>query len=64
MFFSIVTDFKFGKHFKIMAITQLGNRLKHPVTADYERQWKFYRVFFIGTWHLESYNNFSKNKAK
>lgn len=52
MFWSLVTKFAIGKRFSIMAITQLGNRLKHPVTADYERQWQFYRVLLIGTWHL------------
>jgi hypothetical protein len=51
--YSLVTDFKLGKPFNIMAITQMGNRLKHPVTEDYERQWKFYRVLFIGIWHLD-----------
>jgi hypothetical protein len=53
MFWSLVTEFVIAKHFTIMAITQLGNRLKHPVTVDYDRQWNFYRVLVIGTWHLE-----------
>ncbi|GHU40437.1 hypothetical protein FACS1894190_07330 [Spirochaetia bacterium] len=52
MFWSLVTEFKIGKRFNIMAVTQLSNRLKHPVAADYDRQWKFYRVLVIGTWHL------------
>jgi hypothetical protein len=53
MFCSLVTEFQLGKCFNIMAITQFSNRLKHPVTEDYERQWKFYRVLFIGIWHLD-----------
>jgi len=53
MFCSLVTNFKFSKRFNLMVITQLSNRLKHPVTIDYERQWQKYRVLFICTWHLE-----------
>ena len=64
MFRSFVTNFKFSKRFNFMIITQLSNHLKHPVTIDYERQWKKYRVLFICTWHLESYNNFSKKQDK
>ncbi|GHU69868.1 hypothetical protein FACS189450_03400 [Spirochaetia bacterium] len=52
MFWSLVTEFAIGKRFNIMAVTQLSNRLNHPVAADYDRQWKFYRVAVIGTWHL------------
>jgi len=53
MLYSLFTEFKLGRNFNFIAITQLGNRLKHPITIDYERQWKFYRVLFIGTWSLE-----------
>ena len=53
MFWSFVTEFAIGKHFTIMAVPQLGNHLKHPVTADYERQWRFSRLLIIGTWHVE-----------
>jgi hypothetical protein len=53
MFWSLVAEFVIGRRFTIVAITQLGNRLKHPVTVDYERQWKFYRVLLVGTWHLD-----------
>ncbi|GMO61877.1 MAG: hypothetical protein Ta2A_08230 [Treponemataceae bacterium] len=52
MFWSFGAEFKIGKRFNIMAVTQVSNRLNHPVTADYERQWKFYRALVIGTWHL------------
>jgi len=53
MFCSLITEFKFSKRFNFMVINQLSNRLKHPVTIDYERQWEKYRVLFISTWHLE-----------
>jgi hypothetical protein len=52
MICSLVADFKIGKHFNLMALTQLRNFLNHPVTADHERQWKFYRTLLVGTWHL------------
>ena len=64
MFCSLVTDFKFSNHFNLMVISQLSNRLKHPVTIDYERQWQRYRVLFICSWRLESYNNSSKKQDK
>jgi len=54
MLCSLVTEFTLNRHFNIMAITQLGNRVIHPVTPDFDRQWKFYRVLFICIWHLES----------
>ena len=53
MFCSLIAEFKFSKRFNFMVINQLSNRLKHPVTIDYERQWEKYRVLFISTWHLE-----------
>jgi len=53
MFCSLVTEFKFSRRFNFMVITQLSNRLVHPVTIDYERQWQKYRVLFICTWRLE-----------
>lgn len=64
IFCSLVTEFKINNHFNLMLINQLSNRLKHPVTTDYDRQWKKYRVLLICTWHLENINNFSKNQAK
>jgi len=51
--FSLIADFKFGKRFNLMVINQLSNRLKHPVTIDFDRQWRKYRVLFICTWRLE-----------
>jgi hypothetical protein len=52
MICSLVTDFKIGRRFSLAVLTQIRNPLNHPVTADYERQWKFYRTLLAGTWHL------------
>jgi hypothetical protein len=49
---SLVADFKIGRRFNLTALTQFRNCLNRPVTANYERQWKFYRVLLVGTWHL------------
>ncbi|GHV85131.1 hypothetical protein AGMMS50230_07390 [Spirochaetia bacterium] len=53
MFWSLLAEFTIGKSFNIITIAQLSNRLIHPVTANYDRQWKFYRVIVIGIWRLE-----------
>jgi hypothetical protein len=52
MICSLVTDLKIGGHFNLTVLTQLRNPLNHPVTADYERKWEFYRTLIVGTWHL------------
>jgi hypothetical protein len=52
MICSLVTDFKIGSRFNLTVLTQFRNLLNHPVTANYERQWKFYRTLLVGTWHL------------
>jgi hypothetical protein len=52
MICSLVTDFKIGGRFNLTVLTQIRNTLNHPVTADYGRQWKFYRTLLAGTWHL------------
>jgi hypothetical protein len=52
MICSLVADFKIGSRFNLTVFTQLRNPLNSPVTADYERQWKFYRTLLVGTWHL------------
>jgi len=53
MLCSLVANFNFSKRFNFMVIPQLSNRLIHPVTLDFQRQWQKYRVLFICTWHLE-----------
>lgn len=52
MICSLVTDLKIGKKVSLTVLTQFQNLLKHPITPNYERQWKFYRSLLVCTWHL------------
>jgi hypothetical protein len=49
---SFMLEFKTGRRFTILTLTEISNILTHPVTPDYDRQWQFDCVRVISTWHL------------
>jgi len=50
---AFLVNFKINKQFSIMTITRITNRLKHPITSAFEREWGFDRVQFIATWRIK-----------
>jgi hypothetical protein len=53
MTLSLAAEFKPHERFSVMALGQLTNKLFHPVTDAYQREWDFFRVALIATYHLK-----------
>ncbi|MDR1095750.1 MAG: hypothetical protein LBL31_05125 [Spirochaetaceae bacterium] len=48
-----IVNFKINRNWSIMTIARVTNRLKNPVTRDYEREWGFDRAQFIAAWRVK-----------
>jgi hypothetical protein len=46
---SLAADFKLPKNITIMVLGQWKNKLSHPITDGFDRQWDFFRVALIAT---------------
>jgi hypothetical protein len=49
---SLAADFKLPRSVTIMALGQWKNKLSHPLSSDFSRQWGFFRAALIVTYRL------------
>jgi hypothetical protein len=53
MTLSLAAEFKLHERFSVMALGQFTNKLLDPITDAYPREWDFFRVALIATYHLK-----------